>query len=407
MKDFFKTSRVSIIIVFAIGFFLFGFSLGAHQKTDINASVNLAGKETAVSTSADFSAFWKVWETINEKFPNADKVADQDRVYGAIDGLISSLDDPHSVFFNPEETKRFEEDISGNFSGVGLELGMKDKVITVISPLKDTPAYKAGIKTGDKILKIDGKMTSDIGGVDGAVKLIRGEAGTSVTLTIFREGEKAARDVKIVRGIIDIPTLDTELRSDGIFVIKLYSFSANSANLFKKAIKEFASAKSNKLIIDLRGNPGGYLSAAVDMSSWFVPGGKTVVVEDYGKESVKPKIYRSKGFATWNTNPNIVILINAGSASASEILAGALQDYKLAKLVGEKSYGKGSVQEVVPITNDTIFKVTVAKWLTPLEHMIDGKGLTPDYEVKFDSKDSDAGKDPQMDKAVEVLKNWK
>lgn len=406
MREFFKTSRVPIVVLCAIVFFLFGFTIGAHQKPETKTVINLEGKETAVTTPADFSPFWKVWETINEKYPDADNIKDQDRVYGAIDGLISSLDDPHSVFFDPEETKRFEEDISGNFSGVGIELGMKDKVLTVISPLKDTPAYKAGIKSGDKILKIDGKPASDIGGVDGAVKLIRGEAGTSITLTIYREGEKESRDITIVRSVIDIPTLDTELRSDGIFVIKLYSFSANSAGLFKKAIKEFASAKSDKLILDLRGNPGGYLSAAVDMSSWFVPGGKTVVVEDYGKESQKPKIYRSKGYATWSKDPKFVILIDEGSASASEILAGVMQDYKLAKLVGEKSYGKGSVQEVVQITPDTIFKVTVAKWLTPEGHMIDGKGLTPDYEVKSPTKAGADGEDPQMDKAIEILNNW-
>ncbi|MDP2788465.1 MAG: S41 family peptidase [bacterium] len=406
MQEFLKTNRVATLALLLVGFFLFGFSLGNHNKPEAKEIINLASKNTAVNTNADFSPFWKVWETIDEKFPDAEKTSDQERVYGAIDGLIGSLDDPHSVFFDPEETKRFEEDISGNFSGVGMELGMKNRVLTVISPLKDTPAYKAGIKSGDKILKIDGSSTTDIN-VEGAVKLIRGEAGTAVTITIFREGEKESRDIKIVRSIITIPTLDTEARSDGIFVIKLYSFSANSTDLFRKAIREFAKTKTNKLLLDLRGNPGGYLNAAVEISSWFVEGGKNIVIEDYGGDSQKPKIYRSRGYDLFNENLKFVILIDEGSASASEIVAGAMQDHKLAKIVGEKSYGKGSVQEVVQITSNTVFKVTVAKWLTPDGHLIDGKGLTPDFEVKFSPKDSDAGKDPQMDKALELLNNWK
>ena len=354
---------------------------------------------------ADFSPFWKAWNTINEKSPDAKKITDQERVYGAISGLVGSLNDPYSVFFNPEETKSFEDDIAGTFSGIGVEVGIKDKVLTVIAPLKNTPGYKAGLKAGDKILKIDNTVTTDIS-VEEAVKLIHGEKGTIVTLTIFREGEKDSREVKIVRDIINVPIVETKLMPDGVFVITLNSFSANSAELFRGALKEFADAKTDKLVLDLRGNPGGYLDAAVSMASWFLPSGKTVVTEDYGNNQ-KPKIYRSEGYNVFNSGLKFVILVDKGSASASEILAGAMQDYGIAKLVGEQSYGKGSVQEVVNITPDTILKITIAKWLTPKGTSISEKGLTPDYKVEMTQKDIDAKKDPQMDKAVELLTNWK
>jgi len=335
MLEYFKKRRAAATILLVVIFFGLGVFLGFNKRPEIDKVVNILGKETAVETNADFSPFWKVWNDINEKYPNASKVTDQNKIYGAISGLINSLDDPYSVFFNPDEAKLFEDDIQGNFSGVGMEIGMKDKVLTVIAPLKDTPAYKANIKSGDKILKIDETVTSDLS-VEEAIRLIRGDIGTTVTLTIFREGDKDPKEIKIVRDTINIPTLDTELiKKDGIFVIKLYSFSANSAELFRNALKEFSTSEANKLLLDLRGNPGGYLDAAVSMSSWFLEGGKTVVIEDYGNNS-KQKIYRSQGYNTFNDKLKFVILINGGSASASEILAGAMQDYKRALLVEKK-----------------------------------------------------------------------
>ena len=241
--------------------------------------------------------------------------------------------------------------------------------------------------------------------IEKAIKLMRGEKGTEVTLTILHDGDKEPIEIKIVRDTINIPTLDTEYRKDGIFVIKLYSFSANSAGLFRKAMKQFAESGSDKMLLDLRGNPGGYLNASVDMASWFLPEGKIIVTEDYG-ENRKAEIFRSKGYNLFNDKLKFVILIDGGSASASEILAGAMQDHKRAKLVGEKSFGKGSVQEVIDVTTDTILKVTVAKWLTPNGNTIAEKGLTPDYVVEDTKKDVDEKKDPQMDKAVELLLNW-
>lgn len=401
MEKFSKIKKYAITASIVALFFVSGVYVGIKREPAIAKVVGVTGKETPAETTADFSAFWKVWNEIDEKYPGAQNVSDQERIYGAIAGLVSSLDDPYSVFFKPEEAKSFEEDISGNFTGIGMEVSLKDKVLTVVAPLKDTPADRAGIKSGDKVIKIDDKITAGLT-VDEAVKLIRGEKGTYVVLTVLREGKDAPIEIKIMRDIINIPTLDTELRKDGIFVIKLYSFSAKSSSLFKKAIKEFAESKSDKLIIDLRGNPGGYLNAAVDMASWFLPGGKVVVTEDYGaNQPAEP--FRSKGYDVFSDKLKLVILIDGGSASASEILAGALHDYKKAQLVGSQSFGKGSVQEVIDVTKDTILKITVAKWLTPNGVSISEKGLTPDYVVEMTENDVKEKKDPQMDKAVEVL----
>jgi len=402
MQEFSNNKQNKITILVAVIFFLIGSFLGSYNSNKIeNLSVL---SDTTASKEANLEPFWKVWNAINEKYPDASKVDSEKRVLGAIAGLVDSLEDPYSVFFDPEETKSFEDDIAGNFTGVGMEVDMKDKILTVISPLKDTPASKAGIKAGDKILKIDDTITSDIT-IDKAIKLIRGEKGTSVTLTVYREGENEPLKFKVIRDTINMPTLDTEILKDGVFVIKLYSFSENSADLFRDAIKKFYKSKSDKLVLDLRGNPGGYLDAAVDISSWFLANGKPVVIEDSGNGK-KQQIYRSAGYDIFNDKLKFVILIDGGSASASEIVAGAMQDYDKAILVGEQSYGKGSVQEVVEVTPKTILKITVAKWLTPKGTSISLKGLTPDYKIEMTKKDADEKKDPQMDKAVELLNNW-
>jgi len=401
METFSKTKRYAITVLLVALFFIFGVYIGDRNRPEIDKVTGIFGKETQVATQADFSPFWKVWNTINEKYPNASKITDQNRVYGAISGLMGSLNDPYSTFFTPDEAKSFEDEIAGNFDGIGMEVGIKEKVLTVIAPLKDTPAYRANIKSGDKILKIDKTVVSGLS-IEEAIKLIRGPKGTAVTLTILRDGEQQPKEIKIVRDTINIPTLDMELRKDGIFVVKLYSFSANSANLFRNALKQFVESKGDKLLLDLRGNPGGYLDSAVDMASWFLKGGQIIVTEDYGNN--KPaEIFRSKGYNIFNDKLKFVILIDGGSASASEILAGAMQDNGRAKLVGSQSFGKGSVQQVVDITSDTILKITVAKWLTPSGISISEKGLTPDYPVEITQKDYDAKKDPQMDKAVELL----
>ena len=352
--------------------------------------------------TADFDAFWKVWNLIDQKYPGAKDVSAQDRVYGAIQGLVGSLNDPYSVYFPPKESKDFEDTVNGSFEGIGLEVGIKDKALTVISPLKNTPAYKAGIKAGDIVLKIDGASTADMT-VDQAVHLIRGKKGQTVKLSIYRVGEDQPRDISVVRDVIDIPTLDTEKQGD-VFIIHLYNFGASSAIEMNKAVDEFRQSGDTKLIIDLRNDPGGYLDAAVNIVSMFLPEGTTVVRENFG--STTPEhVYRSKGFNLVDPSKvKIAILINKGSASASEIMAGALSEAGAAKLIGETSYGKGSVQEVLDVTDSTTLKLTIAKWLTPKGVWISKKGINPDITVTEDAtKPIDPKNDPVINRAVQYF----
>lgn len=386
-----------VIIALILGSFFVGLKTG--EGNNPKDPVGLKNENLDRPDDVDFSAFWEVWNLLNERYVDNGEVLTQDKVWGAIQGLSSSLGDPYTVFLPPKESERFEEDISGNFGGVGMEIDVRDNVLTVVAPLKDSPAEKAGIKTGDKIIAIDGK---DISGqtIDESVGMIRGEIGTTVKLTIIREGTDSF-NVEIRRDIIKIPTIETELRS-GVFIIRLFNFSAISTNEFRKALREFIQSGSNKLILDLRGNPGGYLNAATDMASWFLPVGKVIVTEDYGNNG-EDIVHRSKGYDVFNNSLEFIILVNGGSASASEILAGALKEHGKAIVVGTKTFGKGSVQELVPLKDNASLKVTTAKWLTPNGNSISENGISPDVEVEITLEEYEAGLDPQLDKAIELL----
>jgi len=397
-----KTAYVAVSIILLCLVFGIGLYMGYSHRPEIDKVTSVVNKNPTFETTADFTAFWKAWNVLKDKSIYSSKLTDQDRVWGAISGLAAASGDPYTTFFNPEDNKLFKDEIKGSFGGIGAEIGMKDKILTIIAPLKDTPAWNAGIKKGDKILKIDKTATSELS-TDAAINLMRGEKGTQVILTILREGESKTREVKITRDTIAIPTIDTEILPDGIFVIKFYSFSENSDNLFAKALNEFAASGNHKLVLDLRGNPGGYLDVAVNIASWFVDEGEVIVSEDFGA-SKKAQYYRSHGPKIFDNKLQFVVLVDGGSASASEILAGALREHGIATLVGEKTFGKGSVQELVEITPNTSLKVTVAKWLTPNGISISEQGLEPDIKVPFTLKDYEAKKDPQMDKAVEILK---
>jgi carboxyl-terminal processing protease len=400
--------RFGSIILAAIviaGVFTYGVYFGAHRtsaRTEILASV--ANNDTTGKTTADFAPFWEAWQILGEKFVathGQSTTTDQDKVWGAIKGLAESYGDPYTTFFPPQEAKDFQEQISGNFEGVGMEVDVKDNVVTVVAPLKGSPAYKAGIKPGDKILKIDNTITANMS-ADEAVKLIRGKKGTKVTLTLLSDKAKDTHEVSLTRDVIDIPTIDSEMRKDGVYVIHLYNFSANSPKLFMNALQEFINSHTDKLVLDLRGNPGGYLDAAVDMASWFLPKDAVVVKEDtagHGADTV----YKSKGYNVFNKSLKMVVLVDAGSASASEILAGALSEQGVAKLVGQTTFGKGSVQELVPLTSNTSLKVTVARWLTPNGKSISAEGLKPDVEVKVNPDNAAKGVDEQLEKAASIL----
>lgn len=393
----------NIVIGIFIGLVIFALGILTDARLHVLQAVtpNISNADSANTTPADFAPFWKVWNLIDAKHPNAANVDDQTRIWGAIKGLVATLDDPYSVFLDPTETESFDAAISGEISGIGIEIGIKNGVLTVIAPLKDSPAEKAGLRPGDTIFKIDGKESSTLT-VDEAIDLIRGKAGTVVNLTIFSEGNTNPKDVKIVRADITIPTLDTKELGNGIFMISFYNFGANADREFKAAIKEFDASTSSKLILDLRGNPGGYLDASVQIASWFIPKGRTIIVEKT-TDAAKETMYKSLGYTLNKKNFPFVILVDEGSASASEILAGALQEYKIATLVGTTTYGKGSVQEVIPVTNDTELKITVAKWYTPNGVSISEQGLTPDMVVSISDADIEASKDPQLDAAKELL----
>jgi len=396
-----KTIFLGIMVALLAAIFIAGIYLGYTNRPAIQKVTALFNKESEIQIAGqiDFASFWAAWNAVETKYVGRGNLNRQKMVWGAIEGMAKSLDDPYSVFFPPEETELFVTSVKGEFSGVGMEIGMRDKTLTIITPLKDTPAYRAGLKAGDKILKINGTSTIDMT-TDEAVFMIRGERGTPVTINIFREGEKQPRDVELIRDVINIPVVDTEKKEGGIFLIRLYNFSENSPNYFRNALREMIESGSNKLILDLRGNAGGYLEASVDIASWFFPAGKIVAIEDFGDN--KQENFRSKGYDIFKNLP-FVVLVDQGSASAAEILAGALQDHKVATLIGQKTFGKGSVQELVSITDKTSFKITVARWLTPNGKSISEKGLTPDISVEITEKDLEAGRDPQMQKAIEIL----
>lgn len=386
-----------VAIIFSIG------SVYGSERAKNRALQSIAPAGVSI-TNEQLEPFWKVWAVLSDKYVEATTTDTQKRVWGAIQGLASSQGDPYTVFFPPDENKMFKSDIAGNFEGVGMEIAIKEKTLTVVTPIKNSPAERAGVRAGDKIIKIDDKIASDIA-VDQAVKLIRGPQGTKVKITFLREGTSEPLEKSIQRDVIDIPTLETETKGN-VFIIKLFSFTSQSPDLFRAALREFLQSRKSRLIIDLRGNPGGYLDAAWDIASWFLPAGKIIVTEDFGGKA-ENKVLRSKGYDVLNKYfgdaYKVVVLVDGGSASAAEILAGALQEQGVAKLVGTKTFGKGSVQELVEITPETSLKVTIARWLTPSGHNLSHDGLNPDYVVEMKAKDIEAKKDPQLEKAIEIV----
>lgn len=406
-----KTGRVLgtlLSLTLAVAAFFAGtqFHISGISNSDTNQSANLLstffGYQSEPDEIADLSGFWRVWNLMDEKYVAASstETTTQDRLYGAISGLVKSYDDPYTVFLPPTDAAQFGEDISGNFSGVGMEVGLRDGLITVISPLADTPAEKAGIMAGDVLVEIDGTSTEDMT-VDEAVQLIRGEKGTDVVLVIYRSGATSLKEISVTRDTISIPTVKTEMK-DGAFIISLYSFNALSEMKMQEALREYTRSGSKKLVLDLRGNPGGYLQSAVSIASYFLPAGEVVVREQFSEEQSED-VYRSKGYTLKQYAPEeMVVLVDGGSASASEILAGALQEHGVATLIGDVTFGKGSVQELIELPDGSSLKVTVARWLTPNGISISEGGLTPDVAIERTVEDIENDYDPQLEAAV----NW-
>lgn len=345
---------------------------------------------------ADFSLFWEAIQATKDKYVNEEKFEDQELVYGAIRGALATLKDPYTTFFSPSDAKKFEEDLEGAFGGIGAEIGVRNNELLVIAPLKGNPAEEVGLKAGDKILKVDDTVTSGMA-VEEAVKIIRGEPGSKVTLLIYREGFEEAREFEITRRIIVVPTLDYEMKDGSVMYAHLYNFNGNAPQLFYEMGLNALTRGAKGLVLDLRNNPGGFLDVAVHLAGWFVNRGDVVVREKFRGGDEQPLL--ANGNSALAQLP-VVVVVNEGSASASEILAGALRDIRGAKLVGAKTFGKGSVQEIEYLKDGATVKVTIAEWLTPAGTVIDGEGLTPDYEVK---ESDEEGNDPQLEKALELM----
>lgn len=389
------------VIVIAI-FFTGGFIIG---KKSVQGPVFYEriyfNKELGKPENFDFSLFWDTLKKIEEFYVNSDKIDYQNMLYGAISGMVDSLGDDYTIFMKPEKSKSFLESVSGkeNFEGVGMEISVKDKVLTVITPLEGTPAYKAGIKAGDKIIKIDDKTTEGLLSEE-AVKLIRGEKGTQVRLLIVRPTFSEPKEFTITRDTIEVPVIRWEMKNDNIAYIRIYNFTANLPSKFDEIVPEILKNNAKKIIIDVRNNPGGYLDSAVEIASWFLSKGDIVLKEQF--KNGDEDNYKSNGYNAFQNLP-VVVLVNGGSASASEILAGALRDIRNIKLIGEKTFGKGSVQRLESLKDDSSLKITIAKWFTPNGTSIADEGLKPDIETELTEEDFNNNKDPQLEKAIEEL----
>ena len=391
---------IFIIVVAIAGSYYLGFQHGLDQTKNIVIE-NVTNSNTPSNITTNFSLFWEVWNKLKTEHIDSNEVSDQDLMYGAIKGLTGALGDPNTVFFTPDESEKFNEDIRGSFGGIGAEIGIRDGNLTIIAPLVDTPAQSAGLKAGDTVLQIDGNPTSDIT-IDDAVQEIRGDPGTVVTLTILRDGWDNSQKFEITRAIISVPTVKWEMIDGDIIHLNLFSFSQNSTVDFQKAMIQALIQGGNGLILDLRGNPGGFLDVAVRIAGFFVDRGEVVATEKF--TSGDERVLQAAGNAALKDLP-VVVLVDEGSASASEILAGALRVDNGTKIVGVKSFGKGTVQELENLSDGSTLKITIANWLLPNGDLIQGNGLEPDVNVELTDEDIEAGDDTQLNAAVELLKS--
>ena len=400
-KEFLKIVGVSFVISISIGAaaYYVGFEEGLDQTKNIVVE-NVTDINTPDDVTADFSLFWEVWEKLKTEHIKGNEIDEENLLYGAIEGITNAIGDPNTVFFAPEESKKFNEDIRGNFGGIGAEIGIRDNRLIVIAPLNNTPAERAGLLPGDHILQINDKLTDNMT-VEEAVTLIRGDLGTIVTLTIIRDDTENSKKIEITRANIIVPTVEWEMLDDNIIHLKMFSFSANTATAFQQAMVGALLAGGDGLILDLRGNPGGFLDVSVRIAGFFLERGQIVVTERF--TSGDETILRARGNEALVKFPT-VILINEGSASASEILAGALRVHNSTKIIGEQSFGKGTVQELQSLRYGSTLKITIANWLLPNGELIEGNGLTPDIKVEITAEDIEAERDPQLDKAIEILK---
>lgn len=405
MKNWFRRKDKKIFpkvaIYFLIAFLLFsaGYWSGYREnsKVVVTKIINKEIEPRMEVNGLDFELFWEVWELLEEKYVDQ-PISEEDLFYGAISGLVRSLDDPHSVFLSPEKTKEFNREMDGEFEGIGAEVGIRNGRVTIVSPLPNTPAKKAGLRPQDTIFAIDEVDTTDMSLTE-AVSRIRGEKATDVTLTILRKGEPEFQDIVVTRGVIVVPSVTWEMKDGKIAYIEIYHFNSDAITGFNKVVRDVLLKEPNGIILDLRNNPGGFLNASISIADYWLPDG-VIVKEVFSDQSELE--YSAQKTAPFIDIPTVV-LVNGGSASASEIVSGALQDHDKATIVGEKTFGKGSVQGLNDLSDGSSIKLTTAKWLTPNGSQIDGIGITPDVEIEMEKEDYENYLDPQLDKAIEVL----
>lgn len=368
-------------------------------QSDVTQVFNI-DRSTIRTNAVDFNQFWQIWDEIKQKYVKQQTVNDSDLFYGAIQGMVAGLGDPYSIYFPPQPAKEFAKSLEGELNGIGAEIGVKNNQIVIIAPLPDTPAAKAGLRPGDKILAIDKKITLGMD-VNTAVTKIRGQAGTTTTLTIGREGVAKPTDITIMRAKINVPSVVFSMKPGNIAYFRIMQFNDETDSLFSRYIDEALAKNAKGVILDLRNNPGGYLDSAVYMASEWAANGSKIVSERFsdGHEN----IHQSGGTHRLQKMKTMV-LVNGGSASASEIVAGALQDYGLATIIGEKTFGKGSVQNLEPLPDGSALKLTVAEWYTPNGNNINQKGVAPDVAVKEDFEKEKIGQDVMVSKALQLFK---
>lgn len=364
------------------------------QVTDTETLPNYLKKDVK------FDLYWDTWNLIKNRFYDKE-IPDTKLFYGSLQGLVASLGDPYSVFMTPTDATQFGEDLKGNFEGIGAEIAVKNNQLLIISPLDDSPAMKAGLKPRDWIIKVNGTSTEGMTATQ-AVTLIRGPKGTEVVLNIYREGFSEPKDIKIIRDQINVKSLTWEYKNyNQIAWIKVRQFNDDTMPLFDKAINEISSKPEVKgIVLDLRSNPGGYLEVAIEMAGEW--DGDKVVVSEKNRDGLET-FHRAFKAARLNKYKTVV-LVNDGSASASEIVAGALKDWGKATLVGLKTFGKGSVQELDDLSDGSQVKLTIAKWFTPSGQSIDEAGIEPDIKIELTDEDYNSDRDPQLDKALEILR---
>lgn len=377
-----------------------GYVKGAQQTAPSLAQGQVHNTNEPVpaflSKDVNFDLYWQVWNVLKQHYLRT-PFSDTKLFYGSLEGMVAALGDPYTVFFNPDTNKKFNQELSGKFDGIGAEIGMKNQMITVIAPLPDSPATKAGIRAGDQIIAIDGVDTSAMT-VDEAVSRIRGKKDTTVTLTIVHADENTRHDFTITRAQITVHSVKEKFLPENIAMISVSEFGGDTNAEFDRAVQETLVKNPRGIILDLRNNPGGFLETAVSMAGEWITPGKVVVVQ----QNQERQEFVARGRARFAGIPTIV-LVNGGSASASEILSGALQDYHFATLVGTQTFGKGSVQDVENFDDGSAVKYTIAEWLTPLGRSINKVGITPDVVVPVTEADITATKDPQLTKAIELL----